>query len=92
MNVRTRPRSGFDREGVASSTVTRTDSTSPGRTGSAHLSSSIPGDTMAATCLDVGIVEANVQAAARLLPVAQRAALDVASQVERCGQLGRRRS
>src|SRR3972149_7205993 len=44
MNDVTAPRSGFDREGVALSTVTRTDSVSPGRTGLSQRSSSTPGE------------------------------------------------
>ena len=43
IDVRTIPRSGFDRERFASSTVTRARSESPGRTGFSQRSSSIPG-------------------------------------------------
>src|SRR6516162_2502627 len=41
---RTTPRSGFDRERVASRTESRTLSTSPGRTGRSQRSSSMPGE------------------------------------------------
>src|SRR5215472_4152940 len=42
--VRTMPRSGFERERVASRTVTRMLSTSPGRTGQIQRNSSMPGE------------------------------------------------
>src|SRR5271166_7194845 len=42
--VRTMPRSGFERERLASRTVTRIRSTSPGRTGRTQRNSSMPGE------------------------------------------------
>src|SRR5580704_3503513 len=44
IRVRTMPRSGFERDGVASSTVTRMRNKSPGRTGCSQRSSSMPGE------------------------------------------------
>ena len=44
ISVRTMPRSGLEREGVASSTETRMRSTSPGRTGCSQRNSSMPGE------------------------------------------------
>ena len=43
------PRSGFDCEGTALSTVTRTDRVSPGRTGLTQRNSSPPGEPRLAT-------------------------------------------
>src|SRR5262249_22455414 len=43
-SVRTMPRSGLERDRVAPRTVTRTRSTSPGRTGSSQRNSSMPGE------------------------------------------------
>ena len=43
------PRSGFERDRFASTTVTRTRSTSPGRTGRTQRNSSMPGDGRVAT-------------------------------------------
>jgi len=47
--VRTSPRSGLERDTLASATVARTRSLSPGRTGAVHRSSSMPGDARLAT-------------------------------------------
>ena len=49
IRVRTMPRSGFERERVASSTETRMRSTSPGRTGCSQRNSSMPGEARLAS-------------------------------------------
>jgi len=50
MYERTIPRSGFERERLASRTVTRMESLSPGNTGLNQRSSSTPGEPKLATC------------------------------------------
>ena len=47
--VCTSPRSGFEREGRADTTLTRMCSSSPGRTGRVQRSSSSPGEARLAT-------------------------------------------